>query len=54
MDVMIDSHYQPKLLEMTYSPDCGRACKYHPHFFDDVYNCLFLYDDEKTNVDRVI
>jgi tubulin--tyrosine ligase-like protein 12 len=53
LDVMIDQHFQPKILEMTYSPDCGRACKYHPTFFEDLFNCLFRNEDEKTNVDKL-
>ncbi|OVA10335.1 Tubulin-tyrosine ligase/Tubulin polyglutamylase [Macleaya cordata] len=28
IDVMLDSSFQPKLLEVTYCPDCTRACKY--------------------------
>ncbi|KAF8411865.1 hypothetical protein HHK36_004424 [Tetracentron sinense] len=28
VDVMLDSSFEPKLLEVTYCPDCGRACKY--------------------------
>lgn len=54
MDIMIDKrNYQPKLLEMTFSPDCGRACKYHPSFYDDLFACLFLHKDD-TNVERII
>jgi tubulin--tyrosine ligase-like protein 12 len=33
---------QPVLLEVTFSPDCTRACKYHPSFFNDVFRTLFL------------
>ncbi|KAI5674266.1 hypothetical protein M9H77_14630 [Catharanthus roseus] len=55
VDVMLDSHFQPKLLEVTYCPDCGRACKYDTEavvgngeivkgseFFNYVFGCLFL------------
>ncbi|TKY72868.1 Gamma carbonic anhydrase 1 [Spatholobus suberectus] len=28
VDVILDSSFQLKLLEMTYGPDCKRACKY--------------------------
>ncbi|KAK3034500.1 hypothetical protein RJ639_032489 [Escallonia herrerae] len=28
VDVMLDSSFRPKLLEVTYCPDCTRACKY--------------------------
>ena len=40
-DVMLDDQYEPKLLEVTFSPDCTRAVKYHPHFFNDVFMTLF-------------
>ncbi|XP_038701162.1 tubulin--tyrosine ligase-like protein 12 isoform X2 [Tripterygium wilfordii] len=55
VDVMLDSSFQPKLLEVTYCPDCTRACKFDVEavaaggelvkgqdFFNDVFGCLFL------------
>ncbi|XP_015889057.3 uncharacterized protein LOC107423918 [Ziziphus jujuba] len=55
VDVMLDSSFQPKLLEVTYCPDCTRACKYDSEsifgerrvikgrdFFNHVFGCLFL------------
>ncbi|CAN6290484.1 unnamed protein product [Urochloa humidicola] len=61
VDVMLDSRFKPKILEVTYCPDCGRACKYDTQalvgskdtikgsdFFNTVFGCLFL--DEETNV----
>lgn len=55
VDVMLDSTFEPKLLEVTYCPDCTRACKYDiinvlgdgnliraSEFFNDVFGCLFL------------
>ncbi|KAJ4824823.1 hypothetical protein Tsubulata_048434 [Turnera subulata] len=61
VDVMLDSSFQPKLLEITYCPDCTRACKYDTEavvgggevvkgsdFFNYVFGCLFL--DETTHV----
>ncbi|XP_020526121.1 tubulin--tyrosine ligase-like protein 12 [Amborella trichopoda] len=55
VDVMLDSNYYPKLLEVSYCPDCGRACKYDTRsvlgsgeiikgqdFFNHVFGCLFL------------
>ncbi|KAM7513056.1 hypothetical protein LguiB_011931 [Lonicera macranthoides] len=61
VDVMLDSHFQPKLLEVTYCPDCNRACKYDTEavtrvgetvkgqdFYNYVFGCLFL--NETANV----
>lgn len=55
IDVMLDSSFCPKLLEVTYCPDCTRALKYDTEslfgdggeikgrdFFNDVFGCLFL------------
>ncbi|KAJ6742690.1 TUBULIN--TYROSINE LIGASE-LIKE PROTEIN 12 [Salix viminalis] len=61
VDVILDSSFQPKLLEVTYCPDCTRACKYDMQaivgggelvkgidFYNYVFGCLFL--DETTHV----
>uniref|UniRef100_A0A7N0TS93 Tubulin--tyrosine ligase-like protein 12 SET-like domain-containing protein n=1 Tax=Kalanchoe fedtschenkoi TaxID=63787 RepID=A0A7N0TS93_KALFE len=58
LDVMLDSSFQPKLLEVTYCPDCMRACKYDTEaimtdgrivygrdFFNTVFGCLFLNEN---------
>ncbi|KAL9224210.1 hypothetical protein vseg_000271 [Gypsophila vaccaria] len=55
LDVMLDASFCPKLLEVTYCPDCTRACKYDwetlfgkggtlkgSDFFNIVFGCLFL------------
>lgn len=55
VDVLLTDAFEPKLLEVTYCPDCTRACKYDvinvlgngnmmkaSEFFDDVFGCLFL------------
>lgn len=43
VDIMIDEDdFEPKLLEFTFSPDCIRACKFYPTFFEDVFQGLFL------------
>lgn len=62
IDVMLDCHFQPKLLEVTYCPDCTRACKYDMEaifkggeimkardFYNHVFGCLFL--NETTHAD---
>ncbi|KAJ4953775.1 hypothetical protein NE237_030607 [Protea cynaroides] len=61
VDVMLDCSFQPMLLEVTYCPDCTRACKYDTKavvgkgdivkgqdFFNCVFGCLFL--NETTHV----
>ncbi|KAK9075941.1 hypothetical protein SSX86_004271 [Deinandra increscens subsp. villosa] len=61
VDVMLDSSFKPKLLEVTYCPDCTRACKYDMEavtsggetvkardFYNYVFGCLFL--NETTHV----
>ncbi|KGN66300.1 tubulin--tyrosine ligase-like protein 12 [Cucumis sativus] len=60
LDVMLDSSFQPKLLEVTYCPDCTRACKYDVEnvfggeiikgegFYNYIFGCLFL--NETTHV----
>lgn len=61
VDVMLDSSFKPKLLEVTYCPDCTRACKYDTEaivgngevirggdFYNYVFGCLFL--NETTHV----
>ncbi|KAJ7296034.1 hypothetical protein O6H91_Y148000, partial [Diphasiastrum complanatum] len=35
VDVMLDNSFQPKLLEVTYCPDCTRACKYDVQNFEN-------------------
>ncbi|XP_058206510.1 uncharacterized protein LOC131320010 [Rhododendron vialii] len=62
VDVMLDCHFQPKLLEVTYCPDCTRACKYDMEpifgggeivkghdFYNYVFGCLFLDETNHTS-----
>jgi tubulin--tyrosine ligase-like protein 12 len=48
VDVMITADFQPKILECTFSPDCKRACKFNPDFFNNVFGTLFF--NESNNV----
>ncbi|XP_066245058.1 tubulin--tyrosine ligase-like protein 12 [Euwallacea similis] len=47
-DLMLDwqdQEMQPKILEINYMPDCDRACKYYPNFYNDIFKLLFLNED---------
>ncbi|XP_066142771.1 tubulin--tyrosine ligase-like protein 12 [Euwallacea fornicatus] len=47
-DLMLDwqnQDMQPKILEINYMPDCDRACKYYPNFYNDIFKLLFLNED---------
>lgn len=46
LDIMIDEDLEPKVLELNYSPDCTRACKFIPDFFNDIFSTLFLEDPQ--------
>ncbi|GBG72467.1 hypothetical protein CBR_g12041 [Chara braunii] len=59
-DVMLDENMQPKLLEVTYCPDCTRGFTFEmtrlsdgaiidpKEFYNTIFGCLFL--DERKNV----
>jgi hypothetical protein len=36
-----------RLLEWNFCPDCTRACKYHPFFWNDVFHMLFAEGGER-------
>lgn len=41
LDVMLTEDRNPMLLEVTFAPDCHRACEQYPTFFADVFQTLF-------------
>ncbi|XP_032804901.2 tubulin--tyrosine ligase-like protein 12 isoform X1 [Petromyzon marinus] len=49
-----DRIMRPQILEVNFNPDCTRACKYHPSFFDDVFSTLFLDESEGRPVTRLV
>jgi len=44
VDVLLDSEFNPYLLEFNFCPDITRACKFNPEFLNDVFKLLFLND----------
>ena len=54
IDIMIDAEtMEPKLLEITFAPDCNRACQYYPSFFNEVLETMFL-NIPGENMERII
>ncbi|XP_053575031.1 tubulin--tyrosine ligase-like protein 12 [Bombina bombina] len=45
---------QPQILEVNFNPDCARACKYHPTFFNDVFSALFLDETANCHVTTIV
>ena len=43
----------PQVLEVNYGPDCERACRYHPNFFNYIFSLLFLGDSEGWPVEKI-
>ncbi|KAL7998007.1 putative CRAL-TRIO lipid binding domain, tubulin-tyrosine ligase/Tubulin polyglutamylase [Plasmopara halstedii] len=39
---------RPIILETNFQPDCTRACKYFPHFYNDLMNVLLLDRPDET------
>ena len=52
IDVIIDTDLQPKLMEITFSPNLESILSQNSSFFDDVLRCLYL--GEESRVIRII
>ena len=45
LDAMIDDQFEPHIIEINYQPDCTRACKFIPEFYNDIFSTLFFEKD---------
>lgn len=52
VDIMVDANYNPKILEMNFSPDINPAVLYFKTFVKDMFDC-FIFGEE-SKVDRIL
>lgn len=52
IDVMFDSDYNAKLLEVTVSPDCERAQRDHPTFWNQILD-LICFGKQSKNFEKI-
>ena len=45
LDAMLDEQLEPHIIEINYQPDCTRACKFVPEFYNDIFSTLFFEKD---------
>ena len=53
LDFMADHQENLKLLEMTVSPDCERAQRDYPNFWNEIFETL-VHAKQSTNLERII
>ena len=51
LDAVIDSNLQPHVLEINFQPDCTRACKFVPEFYNDLFYTLYL--DHESGMKKI-
>ena len=49
VDELVNSNYstifKKEIIEINYQPDCTRACKFVPEFYNDIFSTLFFEKD---------
>ena len=45
LDAMLDDQLETHIIEINYQPDCTRACKFVPEFYNDIFSTLFFEKD---------
>ncbi len=45
LDAMVDKDLEPHIIEINYQPDCTRACKFVPEYYNDIFSTLFLEEE---------
>lgn len=59
LDVMLETEeggggMRPRLLEVTYQPDCRRILQEHPQFLDEVFACLILDEANDAEIVQIV
>ena len=52
IDVMLDEEWNPKILEVNFSPDCSRLMKQDSHFWENIFS-LFFIEDSWNKIPRI-
>ena len=51
LDAMVDNELEPHIIEINYQPDCTRACKFVPEYYNDIFSTLFF--EEESGMSKV-
>ena len=49
LDAMLDNELEPHIIEINYQPDCTRACKFVPEYYNDIFSTLYFEKDSGMN-----